>query len=64
MSPEAPAHNEKEEQGISLVIPEVNDYVAAVYSGDGKWYIGMVIEVDEDDEEANISFMVPQDTEN
>ena len=23
MSPEAPAHNEKEEQGISLVIPEV-----------------------------------------
>ena len=64
MSPEAPARNEKEEQGISLVIPEVNDYVAAVYSGDGKWYIGMVIEVDEDDEEANISFMVPQDTEN
>ena len=49
---------------ISLVIPEVNDYVAAVYSGDGKWYIGMVIEVDEDDKEANISFMVPQDTEN
>ena len=64
MSPEAPARNEKEELGISLVIPEVNDYVAAVYSGDGKWYIGMVIEVDEDDEEANISFMVPQDTEN
>ena len=64
MSPEAPARNEKEEQGISLVIPEVNDYVAAIYSGDGKWYIGMVIEVDEDDEEANISFMVPQDTEN
>ena len=64
MSPEAPARNEKEEQGISLVIPEVNDYVAAVYSGDGKWYIGMVIEVDEDDEEANISSMVPQDTEN
>ena len=43
MSPEAPARNEKEEQGISLVIPEVNDYVAAVYSRDGKWYIGMVI---------------------
>ena len=64
MSPEAPARNEKEEQGISLVIPEVNNYVAAVYSGDGKWYIGMVIEVYEDDEEANISFMVPQDTEN
>ena len=64
MSPEAPARNEKEEQGISLVIPEVNDYVAAAYSGDGKWYIGMVIEVDEDNEEADISFMVPQDTEN
>ena len=64
MSPEAPARNEKEEQGISLVIPEVNDYVATVYSGDGKWYIGMVIEVDDDDEEANISFMVQQDTEN
>ena len=42
----------------------MNDYVAAVYSGDGKWYIGMVIEVDEDDKEAKISFMVPQDTEN
>ena len=42
----------------------MNDYVAAVYSGDGKWYIGMVIEVDEDDEEANISFMVLQDTKN
>ena len=54
MSPEAPARNEKEEQSISLVIPEVNDYVAAVYSGVGKWYIGMAIEVDEDDEEANI----------
>ena len=38
----------------------MNDYVVAVYSGDGKWYIGMVIEEDEDD----ISFMVPQDTEN
>ena len=61
MSPEAPTRNAKEEQGISLVIPEVNDYVAAVYSGDGKWYIGMVIEVDE---EANISFMMRQDTEN
>ena len=36
MSPEAPARNEKEEQGISLVIPEMNDYVAAVYSGDDK----------------------------
>ena len=42
----------------------MNDYVAAVYSEDGKWYIGMVIEVDEDDEEANISFMVLQDTDN
>ena len=36
MSPEAPARNEKKEQGISLVIPEMNDYVAAVYSGDDK----------------------------
>ena len=50
--------------GISFVILELNDYVAALFSEDGKWYIGMVIEVDEDDEEASSSFMVPQDTEN
>ena len=42
----------------------MNDYVAAVYSWHGKWYIGMVIVEDEDEEEANISFMVLQDTEN
>ena len=34
------------------VIPEQNDFVAAVYEEDKQWYIGKVVEVNEEDEEA------------
>ena len=40
------------------VIPEQNDFVAAVYEEDKQLYIGKVVEVDEEDEEAYITFMV------
>ena len=40
------------------VIPEQNDFVASVYEEDKQWYIGKVVEVDEEDEEAYITFMV------
>ena len=32
------------------VIPEQNDFVAAVYEEDKQWYIGKVVEVNEEDE--------------
>ena len=41
-------------------MPEVEDFVAAVYKDDGKSYIGKVSEVDEDEEEAELSFMITQ----
>lgn len=40
---------------LTRVVPEPNDYVAALYSG--KPYIGQVQEIDEEDEEAHISFL-------
>ena len=41
----------------TLVRPVVDDHVAAVYEGDGEWCIGKVQVVDEDEEEAKVSFM-------
>ena len=35
--------------------PKVGDWVAAVY--DDKWYVGKVMELDSDDNEAFVSFM-------
>ena len=40
-----------------LMRPVVDDHVAVVYEGDGEWYIGKVQVVDEDEEEAKVSFM-------
>lgn len=39
------------------VIPDVYDFVAAVYCEDNQWYVGKVIEVDDEEDEAYISFM-------
>ena len=48
------------ENEYTLVIPEVEDFVAAVYTDDEKWSIGKISEVDEDQEEAEVSFMITQ----
>ena len=39
------------------VIPEQNDFVAAVYEEDKQWYTRKMVEVDKEDEEACITFM-------
>ena len=40
------------------VISEQNDFVAVVYEVDKQWYIGKMVEVDEEDKEAYVTFMV------
>ena len=37
------------------MMPQVNEYVAAVY--EGKWYIGKVVDIDENEREVEIDFM-------
>ncbi len=53
-SPQASSTNQ--EQNI-IPLPAVDEYVAAVYEFDKKWYIGKVLEVDPVDKEINVSFM-------
>ena len=40
------------------VTPEQNSFVVAVYEEDKQWYIGKVVEVEEEDEVAYITFIV------
>ena len=41
----------------SIVIPMVNDYIACVY--DLKWYVGVVCEVNETEQDCFVSFLHP-----
>lgn len=58
-------HDESEQQATELMecnkintdeLYQVNTYVAAIY--ESRWYVGQVLEYDEDDQEYNINFMV------